>query len=423
MKNYSITVIAIFLGGEFLLNLKRIGFVLTVCVILFGRVWVVQAELNHKVAEQNIETLKREILAMKDVYLTVGEEGCDFSTVKEALAAVREGRNVVWIMDEIHTESQIQVGVDVTIRGFGPERTIIQAANDLESSAGRVFQILEGASVRLEGLTIRHGRVEDVPRGGGGVQNYGNLFIERCVIRDNVATYGVGVHNRGQLEMRDSEILANQGKPRPLEDERRAVDCGGSGAGIKVQAHSTARLINCLIADNVSVVNGGGIHVSCEGRAILINCTLIRNTAKRHGGGVSVRGDLELIHCTITENHGIQGSGVFTIGKVDMVATLIAGNKGRDFFLGSGGYGYYGRGILGKNEYNFIGDGKPESYGSGNPNLLPLSDNGGPTMTCALQPDSPAVGAIPEGISFVETDQRGMPRKNGPSDIGAYETE
>ena len=57
------------------------------------------------------------------------------------------------------------------------------------------------------------------------------------------------------------------------------------------------------------------------------------------------------------------------------------------------------------------------------PMLGPLQDNGGPTMTMALLPGSPAIdaGAPVDGLA---TDQRGVSRTDyGPPDIGAFELE
>ncbi len=56
--------------------------------------------------------------------------------------------------------------------------------------------------------------------------------------------------------------------------------------------------------------------------------------------------------------------------------------------------------------------------------VLPLSSNGGPTLTFNLQPGSPAIDAIPgtPGVDFPVLDQRGFPRPIGPlADIGALE--
>src|ERR1019366_183504 len=55
-----------------------------------------------------------------------------------------------------------------------------------------------------------------------------------------------------------------------------------------------------------------------------------------------------------------------------------------------------------------------------------LQNNGGPTQTIALEPNSPAIAAIPIAHQCPATDQRGDPRPNpeGPAtacDIGAFE--
>jgi hypothetical protein len=63
--------------------------------------------------------------------------------------------------------------------------------------------------------------------------------------------------------------------------------------------------------------------------------------------------------------------------------------------------------------------------------LGPLKNNGGPSMTMALQPGNPAIDAgNPKGCTdglghLLKTDQRGKPRPDhedsGGCDIGAYE--
>jgi len=56
------------------------------------------------------------------------------------------------------------------------------------------------------------------------------------------------------------------------------------------------------------------------------------------------------------------------------------------------------------------------------PKLGPLADNGGPTLTHALLPGSPAINHIPAGDCVVTRDQRGAFRPQGAGcDIGAYE--
>jgi hypothetical protein len=57
------------------------------------------------------------------------------------------------------------------------------------------------------------------------------------------------------------------------------------------------------------------------------------------------------------------------------------------------------------------------------PLLGPLAANGGPTLTQALLPGSPAIDAVPSsGAGCPPTDQRGVIRPQGPAcDIGAFE--
>jgi len=57
------------------------------------------------------------------------------------------------------------------------------------------------------------------------------------------------------------------------------------------------------------------------------------------------------------------------------------------------------------------------------PKLGPLQANGGPTLTLALLPGSPAIdmGGNPANLML---DQRGVPRvENGRADIGAVESD
>lgn len=57
--------------------------------------------------------------------------------------------------------------------------------------------------------------------------------------------------------------------------------------------------------------------------------------------------------------------------------------------------------------------------------LLPLADNGGPTLTHALSADSPALdGGDPGIVGAPPTDQRGLARIQGERiDIGAFEAQ
>ena len=87
---------------------------------------------------------------------------------------------------------------------------------------------------------------------------------------------------------------------------------------------------------------------------------------------------------------------------------------------------------LQSNGYNLSSDETCASYfnqagdrNNANPNLGPLANNGGPTLTQMPQFPSPAMDAIPlntNGCTTMTTDQRGFPRAaDGKCDIGAVE--
>jgi hypothetical protein len=352
--------------------------------------------------------------------LTVGSQNCDYTTIKEALTHVDTTKNTIAIMDVIHTEAGIEIDKPVTISGLGVNTTILQAADSLEHSSDRVFLIKENGIAHIDNMTIRHGKITEVPRCGAGILNLGDLTVDRCIIRDNYTTYGIAIDNKGKMTVMNSDISHNKGLKRPLKDEMAAKDCSGSGAAIKIHKNSEAFIANCLISDNFSYGKGGGVHIACEGKATIANCTITGNTCEKEGGGISLRGDLNLYHCTITDNKAYKGGGLYVSGKLNFSGNIIALNKAGDFIPGST-FGIYGKAIVETNTYNLIGDGLYESALSGDPLLLPLSDNGGPTMTFALDKNSPALNQIPVESGIQDTDQRGADRTKKPSDLGAFE--
>ncbi len=109
------------------------------------------------------------------------------------------------------------------------------------------------------------------------------------------------------------------------------------------------------------------------------------------------------------------GGGLGTLGTATVQNTLLASNSG----------GNCGGLTINDSGHNLsFGDSTcPLSFATGDPNLGPLADNGGPTETISLQPNSAAFDQIPPtGAGCQPTDQRGVPRPSGSAcDIGAYE--
>jgi hypothetical protein len=207
----------------------------------------------------------------------------------------------------------------------------------------------------------------------------------------------------------------------------------------------------------------GGALFNMDGQAILTNCTFTTNTAQGGNGGASagggsgyggaifnLDGNLNLTFCTLAGNTVAVGSGS-SVGSNGNVAggdlyNLAYGNATTtgtavsataaifDSILADsqGGVDLVNNAVNGKHTntatvtlqgpnlvMSSTGTISGTSPLTANPQLGPLQNNGGPTMTMALQPGSPAIGAG-MAIAGVTTDQRDFIRPNTPS-LGAFD--
>lgn len=247
------------------------------------------------------------------------------------------------------------------------------------------------AIVKISDLTFQNGYLSDTYYSAAGIRNSGNLRLERVTIRSN-RTVGDG----------------------PL------------------------------------ITWGGGIHNEDGGKMILDSCTVNSNESKSYGGGIFNNGDMEIKNSTISGNMAHFGGGIYNEeGKHLTIKNSTITNNWSVYAGGIGNkeYLYLSNTIVANNlaahcpdlygsfyslGYNLV---ENRQCGTGyvasdlpegtDPKLGVLKNNGGPTDTYALLPDSPAIDA---GKCPVENcsgnDQRGFgfPRKVGSAvDIGAYE--
>jgi peptidoglycan hydrolase-like protein with peptidoglycan-binding domain len=357
------------------------------------------------------------------VTITVGAHDCDFVTIQDAIddAGTSPG-DVITVIDPVHTEAGITVDKDVVIQGLGAGRTAVQGHTVPSEAPDGVFVVPEGATATIKGMTIRHGHPPAYPYAGGGIANFGALTVEKCVIRDNSANEGGGIFNQGLLTVTNCTISGNTAdKIAPP-----GYECG-SGGGVKNGFGGTLALTNCTLSGNHAVGKGGGLFVACEGQAVLTNCTISGNQTEGVGGGLFVKGGTELMHCTVSENASREpGGGIYVRSSLDFTSSIVANNEKEDIYLGGPG-GFQGKGVIGTNVNNWVGDGSCPSEYCGDPMLGPLADNGGDTPTHALLPGSPAIDLLPAPACRVPADQRGEPRLSHISslapicDLGAFE--
>ncbi len=370
---------------------------------------------------------------------------------------------------------------DIDIQGPGAASLTVRR----DTGGGyRVFTIPAGQTVGISGLTITNGNSQF----GGGINNAGALTVSAAAITANGGSNGAGggIYNTGSLTLDHITVSANGGAGDAyagggLYNEGLALvsfstvadnfafaadgSCfntqgGSKSGGGGIYNRGILRVEYSTVSNNLvsvhSVVNGicaygGGIYN--WGGAQLFNSTISNNTAELtdssmyvdtvRGGGVYNGGNpngalLTFEHSTITGNtnfdvsggdHYQEGGGIYSgylawsTEKLNIRNSIIAGNVSA--------YDPDIHGTLTSSSFNIYGN---SDGGIGyddsdqldvDPLLGSLADNGGPTLTHALLPGSPAIDAG-DNTDAPDFDQRGpgFPRiVNGTIDIGAFEVQ
>ena len=150
---------------------------------------------------------------------------------------------------------------------------------------------------------------------------------------------------------------------------------------------------------------------STAGAATLLNTTITGNRVLTSAnGGAGLRSDFPaLVQNTIIAGN-FRGAAPSTTPD-DINGTVNASSAFN--LIGIGGSGGLTNGV------------NNNQVGVSNPGLGPLANNGGPTLTVALLPGSPAIDQGSNTYVIAgETDQRGFNRiYNGTVDIGAFEVQ
>jgi hypothetical protein len=306
------------------------------------------------------------------------------------------------------TEGEIPITKQLSIVGPGANLLSVERS----AAAPTNFRIFNVGSVpaTISGLTIAKGLLAS--GNGAGILSSGTLTLIGVAVTENVtaAGNGGGIRSSGTLNVIRSTLSGNS---------INSVSSGGSGGAI-FNFGGILNITSSTLTQNSAIGPGG---TSDSGGAIFSNV-----------------GTVTITSSTIARNFGDLGGGIRVLngGTVHLKSSIVALNtspSGMDIkdgpFISDG--------------YNLIGDSTGASLSAqlsdqvGNagtpkdPKLGELRDNGGPTMTLALLPDSTA---IDQGTSIGSngtplTDQRGFPRtyddsavsNNGGNgtDIGAFE--
>ncbi len=315
---------------------------------------------------------------------------------------------------------------------------------------GRVLALYK-SKVDMRDLTLRGGRLPKMdiwpnPNYGGGIyadtENIGfavepscALTLTNVVLTDNEAYAGGGLYYSCELPLRMSHTTISN---------NRAVFGGAFSTSAGEEFSREVFVNSSTFSGNEATSNGGAFDLANGDGGIflqLVNSTVSGNQAvSGNGGGLFLtqaaddgRSEVQVINSTIANNTATAGSGVYDhYGILSMSNSIIAHNSGGSNCVLV--ISEYNDGRFTSNGHNLDNDGsclpagvrQPSDIPSGNANLGPLADNGGPTLTHALLAGSQAIDAGDDAVCAATpvsgVDQRGVTRPQGVHcDIGAYE--
>ena len=383
-------------------------------------------------------------------------------TLREVIAAAGEGDRLD--LSQLNcsvitlTQGAIPVMLDnLTLLGPGADRLAIDGGR-----LDRIFIHYGYDTLDLEGLTVRNGfnQVSGYHVAGGGcIVGNGYVTLDRSVVsactsvgegaygggilargitlysstlsgnlalgshpNTFTAAYGGGaMAYRGTAALYDSTVTGNRAAHERTDTNGSYCTGGGLFADNGGYAYAST------ISNNYSYGTGGGI--ASHGGFFISQSTISGNTAHgKKGGGMFVRlfNSMSINNATIADNTAVDGGGMYFSGQpqaITLQSTLVANNV-----ASASGADIATQNLLTiAGSHNLILKASnavlPMDTLHGNPLLLPLAFNGGPTQTQALSFGSAALdaGSNPLGFSY---DQRGsgfVRQIAAAPDIGAFE--
>jgi uncharacterized delta-60 repeat protein len=319
------------------------------------------------------------------------------------------------------TSGELLIDKNLTINGPGANLLAISGNN-----ATRVFQITPGRTVNISGLTVSNANGANV---GGAIYNDGGtLVLANCAFTLNSAGYGGAIYNTGYSAPASLTISNCTFNGNFTPSTSSGFSDGPGGAILNDGAfdgNATLIVTNSTFSGNSAPGNKGGA---------------IMNSGSNNGTAA-----LTVLNCTFSGNSATGGGAIYNDADGGGAATCQIGNT--ILKAGSSGANIHNdQGTVTSQGYNLSSDsgvtntnggtGSLNATGdqtSADPLLLgALANNGGPTLTHALLPGSPAIDKGKNLAVGTTTDQRGGARPfdnasissasgGDGSDIGAVE--
>jgi len=310
----------------------------------------------------------------------------------------------------------LQLEVESEVFVYAPKSTgvILDARIDPTQfqAFDRVMEVMMNGEVTIENVTFQYGYSYG---SGGGIQNLGSLDLTNCHFLSNEASSenGGGINNEGALDLQYCSFKRNLAR---------------DGGGVYNKTSERAVIYGCTFSQNSAFLDGGGVRNALSNEISIANCTFYHNEADT-GGGMSNWGttSVEVIQSSFSRNSANRGGGIFQeSSSMSLCHTIIANSQGDDVVD-------FGNSLT-LDGANWVEDGTVPGALTGDPQLLPLADNGGLVETCALAFGSPAIDAgdntkLPNFDCSLEFDARLFSRiydgdndSSAVVDLGAFES-
>ncbi len=323
-------------------------------------------------------------------------------SLRQALAAANDGDTITFAVTGAINLTSGELVINRNINISGPGANLLAISRAANAAPFRIFHVMLGHNVIIEGLTISNGSILNIF--GGGIYNFESaLTVISCALAGNSA-------------------LGQQGSGG-------GIYSNGGGAG----GNASLTIINSAFSGNAATTGGAVGNNGSSGMANLTisNSTLSGNSASFVGGGVDDHtangtASITITNSTLSENTSANISmfkgGILDIGNTVLKAAVSGVNLeiAKLATVTSRGYN-----VSSDDAGGFLNG--PGDQINTDPMLGPLQNNGGPTFTHDLLNGSPAIDAgHPNFTPPPYYDQRGpvfWRIRNGRIDVGSFEVQ
>lgn len=263
---------------------------------------------------------------------------------------------------------------EISINGNGS--TLIRDST-VGTPSNRIFNVCPDGDLTITHATLAKGRTSGLSEGGGAILNYdGRVSLDQCTLRDNEAFFSIG----GAI----SNIEGRTGITRCTLSNNHASD---HGSAIRNRFGSVGVFASSISGNSTNSYGS----IFCVGGSVSVEYSTFKdNAGGALGNATAINGETPSIGISnsIIDQSSRNCYADFPIGAHDSIVTDSTCNESGETIIAD-------------------------------PMLGPLQNNGGPTLTHALLPGSPALN---QGTPYGQPDQRGIHRPSGGlTDRGAYE--